>query len=70
MQLQPSGFTSFELTVDGALATLTRQHDQESVKIQMDANSAIEASSDEADFDGEVEEEEAEVSSEHGLSLK
>ena len=70
MQLQPSGFTSFELTADGALATLTRQHDQESIKIQMDANSAIEASSDEAEFDGEGEEEEAEVNSEHGLSLK
>ena len=57
-------FTSFELTVEGAMATLQRQHDQERVKVQVDANSAIEASSDDMDFEeGEGEEEETEVSS-------
>ena len=61
-----SKFTSFELTIDGAVATLQRQHNQEKVKVQVDANSAVEASSDEMDFEeeeGEGEELETEVSS-------
>lgn len=57
-----SVFSSFELTTDGSLATLKRQHDLETIKIQLDANSAIEASSDDVEFEGEEEEEESEVS--------
>ena len=55
-------FSSFELSTEGSLATLKRQHDQETVKVQLDANSAIEASSDDVDFEGEEENEESEVS--------
>lgn len=57
-----SVFSSFELTTDGSLATLKRQHDLETIKIQLDANSAIEASSDDVEFEGEEEDEESEVS--------
>ena len=53
------GFTSFELKLDGALATLTRSHDQEEVKVQLNANDAIEAGGDEDEFDGAESEEEA-----------
>ena len=53
-----SGFTSFELKLDGALATLTRDHDQEQVKVQVDANNAIEAGGDEEGFDDVESEEE------------
>lgn len=63
-------FTSFELTIDGAVATLQHQHNQEKVKVQVDANSAIEAACDDMDFEeGEGEEElETEVSSWYNLS--
>ena len=54
-----SGFTSFELTLDGALATLIRNHNEEQVKVQLDANSAIEAGGDDEGFDVEEGEEEA-----------
>ena len=53
-----SGFTSFELKLDGALATLTRNHDQEQVKVQVDANHAIEVGGDGEEFDGVESEEE------------
>ena len=47
-----TGFTSFELTLDGALATLVRDHNQEKVKVQLDANSAVEAANDDVtEFD-------------------
>ena len=48
-----SRFTLFELTLDGSLATLVRNHDQEKVKVQLDANSAIEAAGDDVEFDAE-----------------
>lgn len=60
----PNGFTSFELTTDGSMATLLRQHDQEKVKVQLDANSAIEAASDDVEFEeeeGKLPEDELEV---------
>ena len=41
------------MTLDGSLATLTRNHEQEKVKVQLDANSAIEAASDDVEFDEE-----------------
>ena len=55
-------FSSFELSTEGSLATLKRQHDQETIKVQLDANSAIEASSDDVEFEEEEEAEENEVS--------
>ena len=54
-------FTSFELTIDGAVATLRCQHNQENVKVQVDANSAIEACSDDMDFEEGEEGEELET---------
>ena len=45
--------------MDGALATLIRNHNQEKVKVQLDANSAIEASGDDEAFDVEEGEEDA-----------
>ncbi len=45
--------------MDGALATLTRSHDQEQVKVQVDANHAIEAGGDGEEFDGAESDEEA-----------
>ena len=65
-----SGFTSFELKLDGSLATLVRKHDQEQVKIQLDANSAIEAGSDDMEFDEEVGEEGAATDDEPEVSTE
>ena len=44
--------------MDGALATLTRSHSQEQVKVQVDANHAIEAGGDGEEFDGVESDEE------------
>ena len=65
-----SGFTSFELKLDGSLATLVRKHDQEQVKIQLDANSAIEAGSDDMEFDEEAGEEGAATDDEPEVSTE
>lgn len=65
-----SGFTSFELKLDGSLATLIRNHNQEQVKVQLDANSAIEAGSDDVEFDEEPGEEGATTDDESEVVTK
>ena len=47
--------SSFQVTIENSMATLMRTFNQEEVKVQLDANSAIEVSPDEMDVRDEGE---------------
>lgn len=55
--------------MDGALATLTRSHSQEQVKVQVDANHAIEAGGDGEEFDGVESDEEGGIDEESEVMI-
>ncbi len=48
-------FSSFDVSVDGSIATLLRSYKNEEVKVQLDVNRASEVVSDEMEMEGEGE---------------